>query len=300
MMSKKVIIIGILILGGFIFLAGYFLNFKYLFAGINRCCGNGRLDWGEECDRTVSETDYLNSPYAKDLDGDTDIDSVDYNIMKNTCNDECSFGCPPSDPHFIDINKGCYQPEGSSDPCQKGVWACDYHTGEVKCLDVYSQETEGYEDYYMGEQIFDYCCEDGGSALSSMSFDRIRIPSTANCGDSYCQPWGSGCNFSGCGNAVTCDEICREHGKVCIGVGLMDASSYHCVYVIHNISPNVTCDDGVSGSNCQNPGNLTTINCKDQLFGLTSPTCVECYDSDLDGNTESYTFHVGEAVCYCK
>ena len=296
MMSKKVIIIGILILGGFIFLVGYFLNFKYLFAGINRCCGNGRLDWQEECDKTVSEADYLNSPYAKDLDEDGDIDSVDYNIMKNTCNDECSFGCPPSDPHFADINEGCYQPEGSSDPCQKGVWACDLKTGKVKCLDVYSQKIEGYEDYYMGEKIYDYCCKDGGSALPSMSFDRVRIPSTADCADKYCKPWGDGCDFTGdtkglppCKHAVTCDEVCREHGKVCIGVGLMDVSSYHCVYVIHNL-----------GTDCQNTENLATINCKDQLFGLTSPTCTEKYDSDLDGTPENYTFHVGETVCYCK
>jgi len=261
-MSKKVIIfsIGILILGGFIFLTGYFLNFKYLFAGINRCCGNGRLDWGEECDKTVSEADYLNSPYAKDLDGDTDVDSVDYNIMKNTCSDECTFACPPSDPHFADINKGCYQPEGSSDPCQKGVWACDYHTGKVKCLDVYSQKIEGYEDYYTGGQIYDYCCKDGGSALPGMTFEIVRGPSG---------------NFK-------CDEVCRKIGKICIGVGLRDVNNTHCTYITHNI-----------GNTCQLTVNLTSANCTYTFTGGTG-FC------DETTATPTWSMGSNETACYCK
>jgi len=292
-MPKKVIVfsIGILILGGFIFLIAFFLNFKYLFAGISRCCGNGRLDWGEECDRTVSEADYLNSPYVEDLDGDGDKDSVDYNIMKNACSDECKFACPPSDPHFADINKGCYQPEGSSDPCQKGVWACDYHTGEVKCLDVYSQETERYEDYYIGEQIFDYCCDDYNPTTSPVPpapimAKTIRVSS---------------------GEGKRCDEVCRENGGVCIGIG--QYADMNCEMVTCHTGTHVCEDVNTSTPACSSwggGGHADTVPavgmCKDTMGSIGS--CLDGSQATKDGDPTNdpschYEIFVGGSICYC-
>jgi len=272
-MSKKLIIfsVGVLILGVFIFLVSYFLNFKYLFAGINRCCGNGRLDWGEECDKTVSETDYLNSPYAKDLDGDTDVDSVDYNIMKNTCNDECSFGCPPSDPHFADINKGCYQPEGSSDPCQKGVWACDYHTGKIKCLDVYSTKITGYEGYYIGQEIYDYCCGDYDPTTSP-------IPSASLL--------ASVKKIAPPGGGHKCDEVCRENGGICIGIGKYATMTCE-ITTCHNTS-----GSACPGGQCRSWGKKGT--CSDVFTGSVS-----CPDGSQPPESCANIIFVGGSNCYC-
>jgi len=55
------------------------------------CCGNGRLEAGEECDPTVSEADWLTSGYAEDLDGDGDKDSDDYHLLMCYCKDNCVY-----------------------------------------------------------------------------------------------------------------------------------------------------------------------------------------------------------------
>ncbi|RLC33908.1 MAG: hypothetical protein DRZ76_03725 [Candidatus Nealsonbacteria bacterium] len=232
----------------------------YSTADVSSCCGNGRWEAGEGCDPTVSEKDWLASGYAEDYSGDGNIDSIDYNLMKHVCTEECRLGCLPSDPHFADINKGCYTPEGSSDPCQKGVWACDTNTGKVKCLDVYSTETVRYEDYYIGGELYDYCCKDGGNALTGMSFQIVRGPSG---------------NFR-------CDNVCRKLGKICVGVGLRDVSMTHCTYITHNI-----------GNKCQRTGNLTSANCRFSFTG-GSGFCRETTASPI------WSMERGETACYCK
>lgn len=289
-MSKRVVIIGISILGGFVFLGGYFLKFKYLFAGINRCCGNGRLDWQEECDKTVSEADYLNSPYAKDLDGDGNIDSVDYNIMKNTCSDECSFACPPSDPHFVDINKGCYQPEGTNNPCQKGVWVCDLKTGKVKCLDVYSTKVSGYESYYIGEEIYDYCCivaeyDKYGYTTSSDAWADVKtkllnlVSPDTDLSSIRVKPATAETASHGPTEDYRCDEVCRKIGKICVGTAITDDVNYACL--------RVKCH---SGSDCTASSNTVRSDCR-ELY----PTYP--WDGDYCTNPEKY--YVGYTSCLC-
>jgi len=213
----------------------------------------------------------------------------------------CDFGCA-GDPLADEIGGGCYQPilaDGSiGDACQKGRYVCDFSTNTVVCQNTYNDPAYKLAGDYCAD-VYDECCVDAGSALATMSFNKVRIPAMPLCANTYCT-WGVSCNFSGCSNSITCDEVCKNNGgEICIGVGLMNSTTFQCVYIVHNLG-NITCSDGSSNHDCGDPGNLTTINCRDRLFGRTSPTCIECYDSDGDGSTEGYTFNVGEAVCYCK
>ncbi len=239
---------------------------------VSSCCGNGRLEAGEECDPTVSQADWLASGYAKDYSGDGNIDSVDYNLMKHVCTGECKLGCLPSDPHFADINKGCYQPEGSSDSCQKGVWACDSNTGVVKCLDVYSTEIAGYEDYYIGEELYDYCCESIENQGGDVTWGQTQLNSLS--GLTRVKPSAA---VSGSGSFY-CDDICRKQGKICVGVGLTDNPAKYCYAV--------SCH---SGNNCTASANNVKEDCRTKYPYYDDP--------DFCGYPESY--HVGYTSCLC-
>lgn len=280
------VVLALFLFGGLL-IVEKFSDFGKLTAGIERCCGNGRLDYKEQCDNTISEADYIASPYATDYAAPAGVDSVDYSIMIAICHDDCTTACgtvPPAD--LAKINIGCYGDEviPPIDPCQKGVWLCDegdpddFLDDKVICADVYGDPAWGG---VPGSELYDYCCVDAGSALPGMvgTFDIVR-----------------GTNAAG----FKCDDVCRNAGgKICIGVGLMNVVTHHCKSIKHNLNPKTACG-GFNTYNCQNDVNIMANDCR-ATFKIRMPTdCLECYDSDGDGIDEPYFFGVWETACYCK
>ena len=192
-----VFIVLALFLTGGLFLIKEFSNFGKLIAGPERCCGNGELDFNEECDISIPDAATLAaSTYATAdlddwgmvawkgggpdgwLDGNLDqngfngnlpsqtVDVDDYDIMMNNCTADCKFICPPIDPNFVHIDEGCYDPDGV-EPCQKGRWICvtepaspDYQT--VICHNVYNDPASPE---FLGWNLFDYCCDSDAAEL---------------------------------------------------------------------------------------------------------------------------------------
>ena len=235
------------------------------------CCGNGMIEAGEECDRTIPQSDYINSPYAQDYNGDGIIDGADWIMMKTDCDkDNCKLIVPPTDPDFNKLGKGCYidnNNNGVQDPneCQKGKYQADPETKTVVCTDIYTSST--------GHALYDYCCESIENHSGSVSWGQQELnnltPAVIRVKPLAAQT-GSG-NFY-------CDTVCKKQGKVCVGVGLTDSASNYCYAV--------SCH---SGNNCVATANTVKKDCR-----TTFP-----YYSDPDSCTNPEKYHVGYTSCLC-
>jgi hypothetical protein len=264
-------------------------------------CGDGivQVQVFEECDPKESVADCVARTRLSD--------SKCQKLLGN-CGSDCKLKktelCT-DDPNKSKIGLGCWLSDNPADRpryCQRGKFECDTKIdsptfGKVACLDVFDSP------------VYDECCKDGGSALPAMGLDIRKIPATAFCHfNKFCMPFpepgGSyACDFSSCATAVTCDEICKSGGKVCVGVGLRDVANYHCVSIKHNLSPSVTCDH-VTDANCQQTANLRANDCR-KKFATTGElthyaSCLECFDFNGDGVPEPYPSSVGQTNCYCK
>ena len=119
-----------------------------------------------------------------------------------------------------------------------------------------------------------------------MSFEFLRDPK-ADCGARKNR--GEYCSF------FTCDEICKQRNKVCIGVGLADVARNHCATVRHDVA-----------YDCNYSGNLTLNTCRTGFSGMMSGCCekgVECNKPihiHCCDTGEGVEFAVGESACYCK
>ena len=230
---------------------------------ISSCCGNGRWEAGEECEKSVPGDVYLTLPYAQDFDGDGSITLVDWTIMRSNC-ENCKYIIPPSDPAFSNyvtqLGKGCY----IGGTCQKGKYVLDPDDKNLVCEDVYSEE--------IGHPLYDYCCESiekygnvswGQQKLATLTPAVIRVkPKAART--------GSGSFF--------CDNICQKKGKICVGVGLTDKVENYCYAV--------SCH---TGDNCVATSNRVKKDCR-----TTFP-----YYSDPDRCSNPEVYHVGYTSCLC-
>jgi len=275
----------------------------YLTADVSSCCGNGRWEAGEECDPTVSETDWRASGYAKDYDGDGAITSVDYNIMKSTCRDDCRIACPfVSVDDIKKINMGCYGDDspqhptkGLTNPCQKGEWVCDDKGNddpsddEVVCANVYNDPDRPE---YIGQDIFDYCCDDynpntAPTPSATIKAKVIRVSS---------------------GAGKRCDEVCRTIGGICIGIG--QYADMNCKMVTCHTGTNICDDVGSSPPACNlwgGGGHADTVPaigmCRDTM-GTSGASCRDGSQATKDGDPTNdpscaYEIFVGGSVCYC-
>lgn len=198
----------------------------------------------------------------------------------------CSYGCTLDTilpPVYNDIGEGCYDPLGV-EPCQKGRYVCDTDIAsatydEVVCKNTFNDPKYRLTGDMCGD-VFDYCCDndfaelaDGKignapflivkAAMSDLQFGPATgVLTYANLttglwnGGIPLAGWGAGAGFK-------CDDVCKNVGKVCVGVGLTDPAADACIYIQH--------DSGSAPGGCNNagktvismalPANQATSNC---------------------------------------
>lgn len=285
----------------------------------NYYCGDGRVDnpnddgIAEVCDPKETKSDFIARKTAlavgcADSDGvcpdgcfsdtgaptDNDCPFAAAAWVKEiySCDlKTCSFGCI-GDPLVDEIGGGCYQPNladgGIGAACQKGRYICDFNTNTVICQNTYNDPVFRLAGNMCGN-IYDYCCDNAGIPFVIDGAGPGGL--TAGVDFTIERGFGTQCiNFTTPAGAVinnctgfTCDDICKNAGgKICIGVGLIDAIVNNCKYIQHDI-----------GGNCDLPGNQASTDCR-KTFGKRQPGIVECTDSTGTG------FNVGETACYCK
>lgn len=257
------------------------INCPVPIGALGGCCGDGIVQkpeggpypyvFNEECEKTESQAAFF-ARGGIDLDGDSDVDTVDYVIMQNTCTPYCTIGCK-DDPNFGNLGKGCFVP-GTA--CQRGEWVCDlrensptYNT--IICGDVYSDASFAHTNY-TGHPLYDYCCQSiettgdviwGQQQLNLLGgLTRIKPPAAVSGVGSY-----------------DCDTVCRTQGKVCVGVGIVDDPSQYCFAI--------SCH---TGNDCLLSSNHEKKDCR-----TTYP-----YYADPDSCQNPEPYHVGYTSCLCR
>lgn len=216
------------------------------------------------------------------------------------CQPDCTLACgtlPPAE--VAKIGGGCWlDPNGNgivdAGECQKGKYVCDNTVPKVACEDVFGDAKYIGKPQYTAGPIYDYCCngvaasgELADGKIMGAPFDVVKATTAdlkagatgytmyADFSDgTWCAPQ-PGCNVGaplggfGAGIGFRCDDVCKNMGKVCVGVGLTDPSVNRCVYVQH--------DNGSVVGGCNNggmnvismdlPGNQASTNC-DAWFGM--------------------------------
>jgi len=235
------------------------------------------------------------------------------------CKPNCTLGCAGV-PNESKIGEGCYldlNNNGIKDAaeCQKGKYVCDFATNTVKCTNVYGDASFKGMPQFQGCPLYDYCCNSGSAELAdgeinSNPFTIVKanvsdivagasgILTYANLGaGTFCSPQpgcvGSPLAGFGAGKGFRCDDVCKNVGKVCVGVGFTDPSLNSCVYVRH--------DDGSAPGGCNNngrtaismdlPANQAATNC-DAWFGMF-------YYSNSGGTGLHYSTGYDNYVYYC-
>ena len=234
---------------------------------------------GEECDINESFNDFIirvQEYYPEP------ITMFDYQIYQSMCTPDCKLGCKTD---FCDLGTGCYLDEngnGTKDAgeCQKGKFLCDAEPlpGVKACIDVFTDPI--YQDY-VGEPRYDYCCVN----------------------PSYAQAYGIGLERLAPSGTFSCDEICADADKVCVGVGTyagMTCQNVGCHASGGSCTGYCTAGDPDSGlcnynSICQNWSSAD----KDCSSTLTISSTELCYDGGQHMSC-GVLLGVGAAWCYCK
>ena len=276
-------------------------------------CGDGtvQVGEGENCDpsiiNSVQKCNILKNNNFKDSD-ESPLDCVNLNnnaiglnginnLYGGVCSDNCSIGCQVVGRKEY-LGMGCYI--GQADPgavppansCQKGVWTCKHN--DLVCADIFPTP------------MYDHCCRKltWGQAIDySHDFAGVSIiwpGSTYSCSTDNCDNLSE----NGAGNSnyfqkpddflgtvannpytfyytFNCDHICKNRGKICVGVGVgvPQNPALACHYD--------TCD---SGATCSTNGNLAGTDCKRTFRYWDSHSC----------NEAGHIFPVGSTACYCK
>ena len=200
----------------------------------------------------------------------------------------CDFGCL-MDPLVDEIGGGCYldlDGDGAvdKDECQKGRYACDFATGVVSCENTYNDINYKLVGHSCGD-VLDYCCAfregmitllEARTILSNLGVTRIKHSAA------WTDPAGS--------NHFHCDDVCKESGQICIGVGLTDT-------LMLDACEGVTCH---SGSDCT--GNTASIDCRLD-FPFCRPgdhnRCTICNGIPCSYNSVNSPYYVGYTSCLC-
>ena len=253
----------------------------------NYYCGDGLVNnlnddgIAEVCDPKELKNDFI---------ARTGLTAEDWVEEIYACNPvTCDFGCA-GDPLVGDIGKGCYKPilaDGSmGSTCQKGIYICDFTLGSpaVVCKNTYNDSSYKLAGDFCSD-VYDYCCsfKEGEITLnnaridiSNLGINRIKHP----------EAWTD----SGANPAFHCDDVCKDAGQICVGVGLTDS-------VIATGCLGVTCH---SGSDCT--GNTGNIDCR-QSFPFTRAgdhnKCTKCSGVNCTYEGVISPYYVGYSSCLC-
>ena len=254
----------------------------------NYYCGDGRIDnpnddgVAEVCDPKETEVAYLiRNPGNSSADWVEEI----YACSPLTC----TLGCA-GDPLVNEIGKGCYEPilaDGSiGGTCQKGVYVCDFTLGPpaVVCKNTYNNSSYKLAENYCSD-VYDYCCSfkeseitlnEARTDISNLGATRIKHP----------EAWTD----SGANPAFHCDDVCKNAGQICVGVGLTDS-------VMATGCLGVTCH---AGSDCT--GNTGNIDCR-LSFPFTRAgdhnKCTKCSGVNCTYEGANSPYYVGYSSCLC-
>ncbi|MBU4216723.1 hypothetical protein L6270_02785, partial [Candidatus Parcubacteria bacterium] len=285
-------------------------------------CGDGFLQDGasgtlnrEECDASITDAkqkcEGLKKYGVKDSD-DTDLDCVTISnniIGTGGINNLYSSMCDPAVCQFPAVGtvcyanknylgRGCY--EGQTDPndpntgtgCKKGAYVCD--NDQFVCgMDVFDPPK------------YDYCCKkltEGATINPSVDFDGVSVitpsiyPAVTNPADPnqivYPNDVVAGLVTLSTAHIssytsnyyYTCDAVCKNRGKVCVGVGYPNVQTGNCSFVSHDMDP----------SNCYSSSNTAGTDCK-KKFGYYS-TGNYCWVN----STNTLKYYLGSTGCYCQ
>jgi len=253
----------------------------------NYYCGDGRIDSPnddgvmEVCDPKELEIDFI---------ARTGLTTEDWVEEIYACNSiTCDLGCA-GDPLVSEIGKGCYEPilaDGSiGDVCQKGIYICDFTLSfpAVVCKNTYNNPTYKLAENYCSD-VYDYCCsfKEGETTLIEARIDINNLGATRI---KHPEAWTD----SGANPAFHCDDVCKDAGQICVGVGLTDS-------VMSDACLGVTCH---SGSDCT--GNTGNIDCR-VSFPFTRPgdhnICTLCNGVNCTYNSVNSPYYVGYSSCLC-
>ena len=259
----------------------------------NYYCGDGSVDnpnddgIAEVCDPKELKNDFI---ARTGLTGEDWVEEI-YACDPITCD----FGCA-GDPLVNEIGEGCYQPNlaggGLGTACQKGRYICDFNTDTVICQNTFNDISYRLAGDFCGD-VYDYCCDDSSAELAdgligTAPFDIIRatvgdlkagatgfmaLPGPC-LGGRYANLttglWCGGVPPGGAkaGIGFRCDDVCKNVGKICVGVGLTDPSINSCIYIQHDEGANLNeCNNNTSIINLSLPINQASTNC-DAWFGM--------------------------------
>ncbi len=230
----------------------------------------------------------------------------------------CTLGCA-GDPLVAQIGEGCYQPNlaggGVGGACQKGRYVCDFSTGTVVCHNTFNDS--GYKlagDYC--SDVYDYCCDSNSIELAdgligSSPFDIVRatvgdleagatgLMAIRNAANLTTGLWGgrlpgnpSGTGGWAAGTGFRCDNVCKNVGKICVGVGLTDPSIASCIYIQHDEGANLNeCNNNTNIINLSLPVNQASTNC-DAWFAMF-------YYSNYNGDGRHWSTGYDDYQFYC-
>jgi len=250
-------------------------------------CGDGSVDSpnddgiNEVCDPKELKNDFI---ARTGLTGEDWVESI-YSCDSITCSPGCV-----GDPLVGDIGKGCYEPvlaDGSTGSvCQKGVYICDFSLASpaVVCKNTYNDLSHRLAGDYCSD-VYDYCCsfKEGEITLNNA---RINISAIGPTRIKHPEAWTD----SGINPAFHCDDVCKNAGQVCVGVGLTDN-------VIATGCLGVTCH---AGSNCT--GNTSSIDCR-RSFPFTRAgdhnICTRCSGVNCTYEGVNSPYYVGYSSCLC-
>ena len=271
-------------------------------------CGDSVKQPGEECEVGAGKEIYAQL-IGKDVSLITDAELV---ALQSAC-DDCKristiclnnpllgTGC------YLDTNNNGVEDEVE---CQKGKYIC--RDNALVCEDVFTLTGKA--------PVVDHCCQKltAGISLPTSVFNGVNIifPDKTNTTDlnkmvypddfilagprrfGYyvdalrCTNGRGGSYCYNTSHYYSCDQVCKNRGQVCVGVGLSRPETDACIYVTHD-----------NGANCGLTGNQTDIDCK-KVFGYFSQATPNC--SDRNANYPQYNngripFWIGTTACYCQ
>jgi len=270
-------------------------------------CGDGTVQPTEECERTETFADFQ---------ARTGGTVAEWTEMKGKCSFGCALKCL-SDPLEDKIGEGCYDPvDSTGNPCQKGKYTCEVDSNTVQCINIFNNPAYSWDPDFLGFDLYDYCCDSRSAEFADGDINGapftivkaavgdLETGATGWMGTPTCPPaaanlgtgvWCGGDPHAGFGAGMgfRCDNVCKNVGKICVGVGLTDPAVNSCIYIQHDLgsTPGGCNNDGKTAISMDLPANQASTNCK-AWFSMF-------YYSNKNGTGLHYSTGYDKYVYYC-